>query len=72
MATKKLKVYGGRDGHSDRMIVAASSWAEVQRITGRPMYELRNYWAISGNPDDITKAMATPGVPVLIPDRFAR
>lgn len=67
---RKLKVYSGRDGRRGRLLVAASSWAEVQRITGRSMYELRGYWSITRNAENIALAMEHPHEAVKIERDF--
>lgn len=45
-----------------REIIAAHSWAEVQRITEARMSDLRHSGCETGNEEEISVAMTEPGI----------
>jgi hypothetical protein len=60
----KLKVYGGNEmvaGRQMRVIVAAHSMNEVARLLDATVYQVRNYWAETGNKCERETALAEPG-----------
>jgi hypothetical protein len=63
MNHRKLKVYGGNifvKGAQRRAIVAAFSQAEVARIIGCSLYEIRGWWSQTGNDHELEIALASP------------
>lgn len=61
---KELQVYGGliyKGGRQRRTVVAANSKAEVARLTGLPISEIRGYWSQTRNDAQVTAAMSEPG-----------
>lgn len=72
-AKKNLKVYGWthyrsecpatpNGGRQTREIMAAKSVAEVMRVTGLSRNYLTTYGGETGNTDELTHALSTPGV----------
>ena len=61
---KTLKVYGGlrfnKAGKQERVICAVNSQREVAKLTGESLYYIRDYWAITGNDEEIKQALANP------------
>ena len=64
----KLKVYGWTShapyGHArqGRYIMAASSVAELTRITGVTRHDFNNYGSVTGNREEIELATSKPGI----------
>jgi hypothetical protein len=62
----KLKVYGGGLGGTLRVVVAATSWMSVLRLLNEQGANvsagfLRDYWSITGNPEEVAMALSDPG-----------
>lgn len=65
----KLKVYEGLTFHKIRgkmrqvrTIVATTSQKRASRLTGESLYTIRNYWAVTGNENEIAVATPHPGI----------
>ena len=66
---RKLKVYGGMpinpaNHKQERCVVAAYSQKEVAQIRGCSLYEISGWWCITGNQEEIQKALAKPHTPI--------
>ncbi len=66
---KELKVYGGMPFNpthhkQERCVVAAYSQKEVAAIMQTSLGEIRNWWCITGNKEEIEKATANPHKPI--------
>lgn len=73
--SKQLKVYGGNlftPLGQRRAIVAATSKAEVSRLIGWTVAQMRDYWCETGNERELEQALAQPGVILVNPDRNSR
>lgn len=60
---KRLKVYGGltfRGTTQHRIIVATTSQKKVAEVVGITLYEVQNYWAETGNEEELKIALASP------------
>ena len=76
----KLKVYGGLTFHKEqgklvqhRTIVATTSQKRVAELTGESLYYIQNYWAITGNEEELEIALKNPEQVFLkINDLFVR
>jgi hypothetical protein len=61
---KPLKVWNGSDiieGIQYRLIVAARSRAEASRLTGVSTAQIKKYWSITANEEQIKLAKSKPG-----------
>lgn len=71
-AHMKLKVWHGithRAGGSHRgnfTVVAARTQREAAAALDITLHELRGYWSVTANRDDIQAALKTPGKPVIM------
>lgn len=66
---RKLKVYGGNEFYrlesglkQLRTIIATTSQKEVARIMNISLYEVKTYWAETGNDGELSVALLNPGV----------
>ncbi|SER36315.1 hypothetical protein [Giesbergeria anulus] len=61
----KLKVFGGLVQMGARgqcrTVVAATSQAKAAGALGCSLHELRAWWSVSGNKDDLAAALPNPG-----------
>ncbi len=60
----KLKVYGGnlfnQDYKQERVVCAVANQKEVAELTKQSSYYVRGWWSITGNAEEIEKALANP------------
>lgn len=61
MAVKPLKVYGGCLDGRNRVIVAARSMAEADRLLKCSAYSTRKFVCETGNPFEVEQAISSPG-----------
>ena len=66
---RKLKVYGGMPigpmtRRQERCVVAAYNQKEVAQIMGQSVYEISGWWCVTGNKEEIEKALAQPHTPI--------
>lgn len=59
--TKKLKVFANTGPAGMRSVVAVGSAVEAAKLLRISQYELKNYWSVTHNVDDITQAASEPG-----------
>jgi len=64
----QLKVWGGMptngNHRQERCVVAAKSQKDVARIIGESLYRIRGWWCVTGNKEEIEKALAKPNTPI--------
>jgi len=57
-----------RNGKSVRALVAAKNQSEAARIANTSVYDIRKWWAVTGNKVNIALAMANQGTMVYVHD----
>jgi hypothetical protein len=69
---REYKVFAGNGfirGKQVFMIVAAKTQKRASELTGLSTGEIRNYWSITGNKDQIETAMSEPETVFYIPTK---
>lgn len=66
---RRLKVYGGTPFNpaswkQERCVVAAYSQQEVAQVMGCSLGEIRGRWRMTGNKEEIERALAKPHTPI--------
>lgn len=71
---RRLKVYGGLVMRADgqkRAVIAAHNAQEVADAVGATAHYIRGYWSETGNEEEITQAMASPGTLLVETSRYS-
>ena len=65
---KELKVFGGMpfnaNHRQERCVIAAYSQKQVAEIIGTSLSDIRGWWCVTGNKEEIEKALAKPLTPI--------